>query len=189
MSNKKNEIHLNPTQRAELSELVRNGHAPAKKITHARILLMSDQHHPEGRWTDADISRALQTHINTVARIRKRFVNHGQALALNRKPRPTPARTPVFDGEKEAQLIAICCQQAPQGRAKWSLSLLVSELKQRGVVAEVCRETVRQTLKKMNFNLGETNVTASPKKMQPGSARRWRTSSSSTPRNTRQKNP
>jgi transposase len=188
MSNKKNEIHLSTTQRAELNELVRNGQAPAKKITHARILLMSDQHHPDERWTDADISRALQTHINTIARIRKRFVQHGQAPALERKPRTAPARPAIFDGEKEAQLIAICCQQAPQGRAKWSLSLLVSELKQRGIVTEVCRETVRQTLKKTSFNLGATNVSASQRKTQHDSAHKWRTSSSFTLRKTPKKN-
>ena len=180
MSNEKNAIHLTPKQRQELTELTRNGQAPAKKITHARILLMSDQHHPEGRWKDKQISQALNVHINTIARIRKRFVQTGVEPALNRKPRLHPARIPIFDGEKEAQLIAICCSQAPEGYARWSFSLLVKELTRRGIVTQVCRETVRQVLKKMNYNLGVKNDTASQNETQPDSVHKWKTSLRST---------
>jgi transposase len=180
MTNKKYVINLTPEQREELTQITRNGNAPTKKISHARILLMSDQHHTEGRWTDQAIKKALGIHINTIARIRKRFILQGQQPALNRKQRTTPARETIFDGAKEAQLIAICCQEAPQGYARWSLSLLVTEAKKRGIVTQVCRETVRQTLKKMNYNLGVNNATASPKKMPLDSALKWKKSSKST---------
>lgn len=184
MTNKKYVINLTPEQREQLTQITRNGNAPAKKISHARILLMSDQHHIEGRFPDQAIKKALGIHINTIARIRKRFILQGEQPALNRKPRTTPARESIFDGQKEAQLIAICCQEAPQGYARWSLSLLVSEAKKRGIVTQVCRETVRQTLKKMNYNLGAKNATASPKEIAHDSALKWKKSSKSTPART-----
>jgi transposase len=185
MSNEKYEINLSPDQRQSLTVITRNGQSTAKKITHARILLMSDQHHPEGRWTDQQISQTLQVHVNTIARIRKRFLKEGLDPAISRKPRLNAPRANIFDGEKEAQLIAICCSPAPKGYAKWSLTLLVKELKQRGIVVQVCRETVRQALKKMNYNLGAKNATVSLKKMQPDSAPRWKTSSRFTPAKTK----
>ena len=47
---------------------------------------------------------------------------------LNRKQRATPAVPRIFGGEKEARLIALACSQPPQGRAKWTLSLLGSKV-------------------------------------------------------------
>jgi hypothetical protein len=32
--------------------------------------------------------------------------------------------TPIFDGEKEAKLIALACSEPPNSRARWSLRLL-----------------------------------------------------------------
>lgn len=164
--NVKYKVYLNEEQRQRLTQITRNGSAPAKKILHARVLLMADQEHPEGRWTDRQISKALAIHINTVASIRKKFVLKGEAPALNRQPRQQPAIPIKLNGEKEAQLIAICCSPAPEGRVNWTLSLLVDELKGRGIVTEICRETVRRTLKKTAYDLGRSNAIAFPKKMQ-----------------------
>lgn len=79
--------------------------------------------------------------------------------------RKTPPVPKKLNGEQEAHLIAICCSQAPEGRARWTLSLLVNELKERGIVTEISRETVRQALKKTSYDLGKNNVIASPKRI------------------------
>jgi transposase len=178
---RKNIIVLSPEERTRLETLSRNGHAPAKKILHARILLMADEHHPEGRWTDEQIGRALGVHRNTVSRIRQRFVRHGEGPALARRERATPPRPPKFDGAQEAQLIALCCSEAPAGHSRWTLNLLVKEVTRRGIVTEVCRETVRRVLKKTNCNLGAKNATASPSAMPPASSPPWKRSSMSMP--------
>ena len=161
----KYKIDLTLEQRTRLEKISRNGQAPAKKILHARMLLLSDIRHPEGGWTDEQISSALGIHPYTVARVRKRYVSKGEAPALNRQVRQFPPTPKKIDGAKEAHLIAICCSDAPQGRERWTLSLLVNELKKRGVVTQISRETVRQTLKKINCDLGRNNVTVSPKKI------------------------
>lgn len=157
-------VNLSETERERLKAISRNGQAPAKKILHARILLLADQIHAEGGWTDQRIGEAMGLHPYSIARIRKRFVTQGEAPALNRKVRTTAPTAPKVDGEVEAQLVAICCSPPPEGRARWTLNLLVDALKTRSIVTEISRETVRQTLKKMNYDLGKNNDTASRKK-------------------------
>lgn len=148
--NIKYQVNLSQEQRQRLKSISANGFSPAKKIRHAQVLLMADQTHPEGRWTDSQIAKALGMHVNTVASIRKRFVLEGEAPALNRRQRITPPVAPKLDGEAHAHLVAICCSQPPNGRTRWTLSLLAQELTTRGIVTEISRETVRQSLKKMN---------------------------------------
>ena len=48
----------------------------------------------------------------------------GLKAVLSRKPRAAPAVPKIFDGEKEAKLIALACSQPPKGRARWTLRLL-----------------------------------------------------------------
>jgi transposase len=179
------QFRLDPEQRQRLGEIASNGHAPAKKINHARVLLLSDHGRDDGHWSDPRIAQALGMHVNSVARIRKRFVVEGEVPALERRPRAEPPRPAKLDGHAQAHLAAICCSQAPEGHARWSLSLLADELRRRGLVTQVCRETVRQALKKTSCSPGESGAGASPNATGPGSSPRWRTSSTSTPPCTR----
>jgi hypothetical protein len=102
----------------------------------------------------------LNLYRNTVARIRQRFLEQGEAPALDRQVRKTPPVPPKVDGHLEAQIIALCCSDPPEGRASWSIRLLTWELKTRQVVTEISRESVRQTLKKTNSVLGKRSVSA-----------------------------
>src|SRR4051812_26295860 len=102
-------VRLTDEQRETLTALTTTGRAPAAKIRHARVLLLADRDRPGGPYTGAAIADALGMHLNTVARIRKRFVLEGEAPALDRKPRETPPRPPKIDGHVEAHLVATCC--------------------------------------------------------------------------------
>lgn|SRR5574341_1219124 len=186
---RKFKVVLTSEQRQRLEALTRNGQAAAKKILHARILLMADEDHPEGRWHDEQIAHSLGVHRNTVGERRKRFVLHGEAPALQRKPRLQPAVAPKVDGEMEAQLVALCCASPPAGRVRWSLSLLASELTRRGVVTSICRETIRRALKKMFSNRGGRNATAFRNGMPRALWPRWKRSSTSTRQATARRSP
>ena len=111
-------VQLSAEARERLESITRNGSAPAKKILHARVLLMSDQHHASGRYHDHQIAAALGIHVNTVARIRKLFVQHGEQPAVDRKPRLTPPVPPKIDGKTEAMLVAVCCSKPPDGQTR-----------------------------------------------------------------------
>ena len=147
-------VRLTGEQRAHLQAIVRDGTTRRKRFIHARALLMADQDHPEGRYTDQQIAGALAIAGKTVARIRLAFLRGGITVAVERKEREKPPIEPVIDGRAEAMLVAICCSPAPAGRACWTLQLLADELVGRKVVARVCKETVRKALKKTNCSPG-----------------------------------
>jgi transposase len=138
-------VRLTDEQRAALRTLVGRGMAPARRLSHARILLKADQGEGGAGWSDAAIAGALESHPSTVARVRQQFVAEGLDAALDRRaPRREYARK--LDGEQEAHLIALTCGTPPEGRARWSLRLLADELVRLEVVDTVSYETVRQTL-------------------------------------------
>ncbi len=163
---RRDKVCLSQEQRQQLELISRNGYAPAKKILHAQVLLMCDEggDRPQ-KWTDEEIGEALNLHRNTVGRIRKRFLFDGVEPALNRRDRISPPNPPKLNGEQEAQLIALCCSEPPSGRAHWSLRLLTEELKTRGIVTEISRETVRCRLKKTNYVLGKNNAFVSQREI------------------------
>jgi transposase len=177
-------VIFNDEQRQRLEEITKNGHAPAKKIQHARVLLLSDRNRAGGPLSRSQIAELLGMHVNSVDRIRKRFVLEGEQPAVNRKPRLTPPIARKIDGHGEAFLIAVCCGPAPAGRTRWTLSLLADELKKNRYVTSVCAETIRKTLKKMNCNRGESNVGACRNGTMPGLSPKWKMSSTSIPANT-----
>jgi Homeodomain-like domain len=85
-------------------------------------------------WSDSRIIEALDASPSMVYRVRKQLVEEGFAAVLSRKQRATPAVAPIFDGEKEAKLIALACSRPPQGRARWSLRLLENKVVELGIV-------------------------------------------------------
>jgi transposase len=172
---------LSAEARQQLESITRNGCSSAKKILHARILLMADQDHPSGRYRDVQIAQALGVHKNTVATVRRIFVQSGEQTALQRKPRLTPPVPPKLDGDAEAALVAICCSAPPEGRTHWTMQLLADELVSRKIVVSISDETVRQRLKKTSCNPGRSSVSASRKKTPPVLSRTWKRSWTSTP--------
>lgn len=149
-------VRLNAEEREELKGLVRKGKAAAYKIKHANILLQVDADGPN--WTDEKAVDAFGCHLNTVRNVRERFVEQGLEAALGRKKQERPSREPVIDGEAEAHLIKLACGQPPKGRNTWTLQLLADKLVELEIVERVCRETVRQTLKKTNSSHIFANV-------------------------------
>ena len=124
MSKKRYVVELSPDERKRLEELIRKGKSPAKKQLKARILLQADEGPLGPKWNDPKISEALGTYPMMCARVRQQWAQGGMYAVLNRKQRATPPVPRIFDGEKEARLIALACSQPPEGRAKWTLRLL-----------------------------------------------------------------
>lgn len=93
------------------------------RLLKARILLKADISEAGAGWSDSKIIAALETSASMVYRVRKQLVEEGLEAVLSRKQRATPAVSPIFDGEKEAKLIALACSKPPKGRARWTLRL------------------------------------------------------------------
>ena len=148
--NKKYVVRLDSAERVSLEEIVRKGKAAAYKIKHANILLKVDVNGLG--WSDEKTAQAFECHVNTVKNVRQRLVEGGLEAALERKKQERPSRQPIFDGEKEARLIATSCSQAPEGRAAWTLELLADRMVELKIVESVSPATVGRTLKKTNSN-------------------------------------
>ena len=74
---KKYPVILTETERDNLKSLIAAGTAPARKLTHARILLKADQG-PEGpAWVDDAVAEAVEVSQPTVSRVRKQYVEEG----------------------------------------------------------------------------------------------------------------
>jgi transposase len=145
---KKYPVILSESEREELKQLIAAGTAPARKLTHARILLKADQSLEGPGWVDEQVAEAVETSQPTVARVRKQYFEEGLEAALNRRP-PNREYHHKLDGEQEARLIALACSEPPEGQARWSLRLLADKLVELEIVEdEISYQTVRRTLKK-----------------------------------------
>ncbi len=150
ISVKKYVVRLSGEERERLEALIRKGKSPARRLLKARILLKADISEVGAGWSDNRIVEALETSPSMVYRARKQLVEEGFEAVLSRKQRATPAIARIFDGEKEAKLIAIACGPKPQGRARWTLELLADRVVTLKIVDRCSRQTIMRTLKKTN---------------------------------------
>ena len=147
-------VTLTADERQQLEKLVSAGKGAARKLTHARILLLANEgEHGPGR-TNAAIVAALGVSERTVERVRKRFVTESLEAAL--QPRPLPPRPDKVKimGPVEKQLIQLACSDPPAGRSRWTLQLLADRLVVLSDLDGVSTETVRQSLKKTTSRRG-----------------------------------
>ena len=143
---KKYRVFLNGKKRSDLKRLVNTGTDKARKLTRARILLLSDESPSGPSNKDKEIMDSLDVCARTVAATRERFVEEGIQGALNEKPRS--GRPRKFTGREEAKLTLIACSEAPEGRNRWSVRLLADKMVELDVVDSISREWVRKYLKK-----------------------------------------
>ena len=145
-------VRLSGEERERLKTLIRKGKSPARRLLKARILLKTDASEAGEAWSDSRIIEALDASASMVYRVRKQLVEEGLEAVLSRKQRATPAVSRIFDGEKEAKLIALACSKPPKGRARWSLRLLENKVVELGIVERASDSTIGRTLKKTLSN-------------------------------------
>ena len=152
ISVKKYVVRLSGEERQQLEGLIRKGKGAARRLLKARILLKADVSEVGPRWSDNKIIAALDTSASMVYRVRKQLVEEGFEAVLSRKQRKTPSVQRIFDGEKEAKLIALACSKPPKGRARWTLRLLENKVVELGIVEHASDSTIHRTLKKTLSN-------------------------------------
>jgi hypothetical protein len=166
-------VTLTAEERVGLEQLVSTGKAAARKLTHARILLLADTHGENH--ADENIVAALGTGLRTVARVRQHFVTQGLEAALNRKSQPPRPDKIKIKGDLEQKLVRLACSDPPQGRCHWTLQMLADELVVLGPLETVSVETVRQALKKTTLSLGSARLGASRPGPTPSTSGAWKT--------------
>jgi len=145
---KKYVVRLSAEEREKLSEFIRSGKRSAQLLTKARILLKADVSDADEGWSDSKIAMALDTSVANVERTRRQLVEEGLEAVLTRKYNPRCAPRRIFDGVAEAKLIALACGPAPEGYARWTLSLLEQKVVELNIVEKASDNTIGRTLKK-----------------------------------------
>jgi hypothetical protein len=167
-------VTMTSEERAELEHLVSLGKAAARKLLHARILLLADTT-PGPERSDDDIVAAVGAGPRTIMRVRRRFVTEGLAAAVDPRPQPPRPEKVKIKGDLEQRLVGLACTDPPQGRCHWTLRLLADELVALGLVDAISPETVRQALKKTTSNPGWSRHGASHPRPTPRSSGAWKT--------------
>jgi len=138
-------LYLTPEQRQHLEQMARSGKHPARTLTRARILLLTDRSTGEMRY-DATVAAALLCNKNTVGNLRRRFLQEGMQAALYDKPRP--GRPPRITGDIEAKITLIACSDPPQGQARWTVRLLANRVVELGLLDSIDHTTIWERMKK-----------------------------------------
>ncbi len=145
---KKYLVRLEAEERGRLEQLVRGGKAAVFRIRHANLLLAVDESEAGPKLKDAQVAEAFGVAVRTIESLRKRFVEEGLDAALERRRQVRPSVERMFDGEKEARLIAVACGAKPEGRVRWTLELLADRVVLLKIVEHCSPQTIMRTLKK-----------------------------------------
>jgi transposase len=157
-------VTLTEQERKDLEALTRCGKTGAKKFIHARALLLCDAGPDGPAWAVADVAEALGVTSRTIEHLKKRFVEEGIEVALERKVRENPPREVIFDGTFEARLIALACSETPEGYQRWTVRLLADKAVELEFAPSVSHMTVQRVLKKTNLSLTSANTGKSRQK-------------------------
>ena len=163
-------VSLTDEERDALEGLLTKGKGAARKLAHARILLLAD-----AGQEDDGIAEAAGVSTRTVNRVRKRLVTEGFVAALDHRPQPPRPDKVKIKGAVEQELVRIACSDPPEGRCHWTLQLLADELVASGRLKSISTETVRQALQKTTSTRG-SSIPGASRRMPTGSTSgTWRT--------------
>ncbi len=112
----------------------------ARVVKRARILALLD-----AGWAPVEIPAAVGAGEATVRRVRRRYEDGGLERALFDQPREGAPR--LLSDKQNAEIVAMVCSDPPEGTARWTIELIVSEAIRRRVVDRVGRETIRVLLR------------------------------------------
>ena len=141
------EIKLEEDEVKFLRDFVKKGRKSARELTRARILLLVNQ-----QKGDTEIAETLDVGRNTVWRTKKKYRKEGLQSALEEKPRSGQPKK--YTDKHKAEIIAQACTESPDGRKRWTLTLLTEEMQKKDGFETINKESIRLILKKAKLNLG-----------------------------------
>ena len=143
----KKTFKLKLKDRKFLTNLTKTGNRNSREFERAYILLALDKGKKPSEITDFyNVSRI------TVWRVKRNYLNGGVDRAIQDDQR---SGQPIkYDDKVKADIIALACSQAPEGRARWTIRLMEKTLKLEYGLETINRETIRLLLKKTNVSLG-----------------------------------
>ncbi len=144
---KKLNLELSRKDRIILKGLLGHGEHHAREMMRASILTALDR-----GVEDNAIAQVLETERTTIWRTRKAYQEGGLASALYDMPRS--GRPKKYEMREQAEIVALACSDPPEGRERWTLTLLTQAACRKKGLDTLNRESVRLILKKTNVSLG-----------------------------------
>lgn len=138
---------LTKKDREFLETITKTGKRNSREFEHAYILLALDK----GKKHEL-IEEFYNVSRITIWRVKNKYLKYGVLEAL--KDIPRPGQPSKYKEKEKAEIIALACSKAPEGRSRWTIELLEQTLRQRNGLETITRETIRLILKKTNVNLG-----------------------------------
>jgi len=130
-----------------LNAFVKKGQKNARELTRAHVLLLINR-----KKTEMEIKDNLGISRATVSNIKDRYRKEGLQNSLTDKPRPGQPKK--YREQHELEIIAQACITPPDGRKRWTLTLLADEMRKRQGFETITRESIRIILKKAKQNRG-----------------------------------
>ena len=134
-------VELTCDERSHLEQLTSKGKYNSRVIKRANILLLADNQ----AYSHEAIAKLTSCGTATVFRVKRQFVEEGLEAALNEGKRP--GRSKVLSAKEEATLVSIACTEPPEGRSRWTLTLLSDSLIALTDLENISLETIRNRLK------------------------------------------
>lgn len=134
----------------QLEQMLAKGTQAVRSLHRAQVLLQLHL----GK-TPTQVANLVSISEATVYNLRKRYLAEGLTSALNEKPRP--GQPSKFDRAAQANLTALACSEAPEGRSRWTLRLLADRLVELRLVESISHKTVGEQLKKISLSLGSNS--------------------------------
>jgi len=132
-------IQVKSRDLAELSELLRGGVQQVRVVLRALALrLLANQ------VTAPHVAETVPLTAKAIREIAHRYNQGGLEVALYEKQRPGAKQ--LLDPSQKQRIIAMVCSDPPEGRARWTVRLVVQEAVKRKLVPRVGRETIRVLL-------------------------------------------
>jgi hypothetical protein len=148
-------IKLTKEEVSDLQKIVNKGSHSTQTYRAAYILLNVDEgDFSLGKITNERICEVLKISMRTIDRVKKKLVEHGIDAALERVTGSRIYERKV-DGDTEAKLLALSCNEPPKGYAKWSLRMLADKMVELEYIDGISHVTVGKVLKKTNLSRGK----------------------------------
>jgi len=120
----------------KISQLLRGGVQQVRVVLRALALRLL----AEGV-TAPQVAHTVPLTPKAIRHIAHRYNRNGLDRALYEKQRP--GAQPALDDSQKQRIVARVCSQAPEGRTRWTIRLIVEEAIKRKLVRAVGRETIR----------------------------------------------
>jgi hypothetical protein len=129
-----------------------------REIAQVLAIVLDQVEGIQDRVCAASLRRSSSTSATTVYRTRQQLVEEGLEAVLSRKKASRPSVLPIFDGEKEAKLIALACSEPPKGRSRWTLRMLENKVVELDIVARASDSTIGRVLKKLTQTASQNTM-------------------------------